>query len=632
MLLVVGLVFGYFMPGAAASRLLLKRIDPGFSFLVSGLVLTLVLTFLNIYRLPATLMSAGAPMVLVFLVLAACVWKRDGALVGRDDLAAGLRRISRLQRVIRGRWMALFLLAGVAVLSACFIYKEFMMPLTGADVAIRWEYQASRAFEQGNFHFYPAITDADFMLYSLPDAMGLMVSGAYWWAYALAGRTGAHLCAPAVVMQFFLVMYAAWSLARTLGARVMGGLLCVFLVGGTGVVTYGVFIGQEMGLLILGCLVLMNLAARVCAGRDRGWGVWVAMGLVAGAAALTREYGAAYLFIGLLACWRARGRWADAGIVLAAFAASAGPWLGYVWLLTGNPFYTIDVGGIFPATPELYASLMKNQREVNWGYLPLWIMSKQGVYCLIQSVPGVLGLGALMALWRKRRVGGRAAPVMLFFGLMMFGLCFWGYFSGMADFYYAYRVFGPGLALFAVALGVWAAPWLMRRGSGWRQPAAAVCLCVVLVHGVLTILVSHNYAWRAASTWVDAARARSGGIGPVGYQVMLLDMVKRNPERFEGKVILSCDAYLQRSMMGLPVRVKPAWSPGMHLLFAQDVSVEEVRASLVEAGVGFVMVDDNSVAEYFWQGRSPWFMVEGSKLYPRAELNPGLEIRAVPGK
>jgi hypothetical protein len=636
MLLIAGLLLGYFLTGALLSRLLLKRLDPGFSFLTSLLLITVILMFLNINRLPASVATVGGPLVVITLLLAAALHFSGTGILPRSALASASLRARRLFHVIRSRPLALALLVGSITLALAFIYKQWQTPIPGADVDVRWEYLAARAFEQGNFHFYPALTDVDYTLYMIPDAMGTMVAGGYWWAYTLAGSADVQLGAISVIAQMLLCLHAAWSLARALGASVTGSLLAVFILATTGTITTGVLLGQEMGFLILAALILMRLAVTLSPSRAT-WRTTLAMGLVCAASALSREHGTVLIAFALFACLRSRmGLWRTA-VLLITFSLTAGVWLFYVWLLTGNPFYCLSVGSLFPRPPDLYARLLDYFQHQNLGFTRAYLTSKHAVFCLIQAIPGVLGLLALARLGIKGSpVRPRSAPwFLLVYALTSFAIACLAHISSPGGLYYSFRVFGPGLAISCVGLAVWASPHLRNRFASFsRAPIAAslatLCILAFFSHALLTILIRHDYAWLDRSQWLPIVLQNTRPGRDLDYQPVVRDMAISDPARFKDKLILTADVYLQRKLMGLPVRVLPPWSPTADVVNRSDISPLEARSILTQAGVGFVIIYVDSSAETFWQARSPWFLADQPNLYPRITLSPGVEVVMIP--
>ncbi len=104
---------------------------------------------------------------------------------------------------------------------------------------------------------------------------------------------------------------------------------------------------QTVGVNGLPLLMVLGLGAFHCwwqweqalvAGRRSALGWAAALGAICGLLFLT-EYSAGALVLVVLAyaVWRARARWLTLGVVLAAFAVLAGPWMVRNSLLTGHP-------------------------------------------------------------------------------------------------------------------------------------------------------------------------------------------------------------------------------------------------------------------------------------------------------
>jgi hypothetical protein len=613
----LGILAGLFLPGALISRFFLKRVDLPAAFLLSNLLLAFVLTLSNIFGLGVSLAGVSCALAAVAVAAALGVWFSASTWAGGSCLAHAKTRLLRLAKVIAQSPLAVTCALGVVAIVAVFVVKGTRTTMQGYDVPIRWEYIASRAFEQGNFHFYPPISPADFSLYSLPDAMGLMVPGGYWWTYVLAGRADIFYALPVVVLQFLMVLLATWQCARALGAGVRAAALAVFLLATTGVVTTNVFIGQEVGFLVLSALVMLTLVFRMKRGREGALGACVVIGLACGAAALTREYGLAYLLVGLLGAW-----WAGAsrGARLGLFVASAfcvGPWLSYVWVLTHNPFYTIGVLGLLPKNPAIYVSVMEGLGRANLAQWRERLMSQTALICLIQTIPALVGV-ACLARWKKGRF------VLATFIVLVALLTVWGQFFSNGDLYYSYRMMAPAAAVLAIVCAI-GFPVRWRRA---RWPVAVVAL--LTVHALLSIGVRYNYAAIPPSQWPGYWAQTGSGDHVYTSQVITRKFIQDNIARFEGKTLLSSDGYLQRALAGLPVKVIPAWSPGLEVLVDPSVDPVDVRRVLKAQQIDFIVVDQTLIWDMHWIVKSPWFKAEHAILYPRVQVSPDVEIMAIP--
>jgi hypothetical protein len=628
MLFAAGLLLACLLPGALFSRLLFKRVEPTFAFLISILFLTLTLTALNILRLPCTLAIISSVFTPLCLLAAALLFWRDGAIMPRANLQSSLLRLKRNLRLLTMRPLFLTLALATTAILAAFVYKECLNPLPGYDASIRWEYLAARIFEQGHSDFYPPVTNTDFSLYALPDAMGMAVASQYWLAYALAGRANAMLCVPLVILQMAMILCAGASLARALGASRTGAALAVFLLATTGVVTTGTLIGQEVGLLTLAALLLLTFIRRYRTHPSTP--LAIAIGLTAATAALTREYGGAYLLFALAACLFIRPqstpRWRPALLMTIVFTLTAGPWLLHVWRLTGNPFYSIGFAGLFPKSPDLWAKLMAHNGRLAVANFPNWFSTPQPYACLLQSLPAFLGLFAAFKL-RQRS----AAWLLISFAVMMYILCIWGFFPSLGDLYYSHRVAIPGIAPLAVILAAWLATQIPRNRTLNLKAITFAIITLLTAHALLTLLVHYDYPWRSPAQWQTmATQPGLRGDRVYGYPIAARAFIEGDIATFNNNTILSADAYLQRALIGLPVRVVPPWSPLAAPVMDPSIPPLQVRRLLFDNDIRFILVNPSAPVEGTWQLNSPWFTADQENLNPRAPIADGIELRMIP--
>ncbi len=614
----VGVVLGHFLPGMVFSRLLLKRVELPLAFLLSNLLLALILTFATILRWNATLWGVACVMGCATLLGGAGLWLTQSFVFQKPSFVDFKLRFFRILRVLRLSPVALVGASGILIIIIGFAAKIFMLRLTGFDVPIRWEYLASRGIQQGNFNFYPPVTAHDFTLYAFPDSIGFMVSSGYWWAYALIGRVDITYCLPVVILQYLMTLYAAWQLARALRAGVDLSFLAVFLVAATGVVTTNILIGQEIGFLSLSALIILTQVVRIRLLHEKPGAGCLVIGLAAAAAALTREYGLAYLFFGFLGVgWRVP--WSARVAMIGVSFACIAPWLLFVWALTGNPFYTLGFMGLWPQSPPRFVHLMQTLSKLNKMQLAVRLGSYEALVCLAQSLPALAGAVCLM-IWKKQRL------VLAGFSLLIAGLTVWGYFGTGGNLYYPYRVIAPAAAVLAVIAALASGAYFRRRRALWLIPL----MVLLALHSLLTLAIRPDYAWVPLAQWRTELALRARGDRVTSRSVFISQFIESNPERFKSKVVLSSDIYFQRAIAGFPIKVIPIWAPGLGFLMDPSFSPADARRALKEAGIDFIVVDQASINDMYWVMDSPWFQAEHALLYPRAQITPEVEIMAIP--
>ncbi|MBC8082240.1 MAG: hypothetical protein H7Z21_03450, partial [Hymenobacter sp.] len=397
-----------------------------------------------------------------------------------------------------GRWLQdwplkLALIPAFAVVS----YRAIFQPLFGVDTIFRWNYLAERMLELRSLAFYPPATAADYVIYGWPDGIAPLVSGLYLWTYLPAGEARPILTAPLVILQFVLLVGMARALSRRHGgeraANITGAMLAcspMFL--------WAVSMGQETGLTALGLaglLLYLPEQAKPCPRSDI-----VLAGLSAALGGLAREYGLAFIALGVALClWRRLPLRATALFALVAIGAVL-PWYARNWLHTGNPLFTHDILGLFPVNSS-YLTFM-NEVFAEHGTLPPGALRN-----LLQScIMGLLGIaaGVWFGLTRARALLAGAVLVIL---LWMTSVS-----MTAAGFTYSLRVLSPALLLAAVLGGVAWSRWVPARKN---FHALAFALGIFALDGSLRALAlpAHIYRlppsqWLAYGGWIHEFHQR----------------------------------------------------------------------------------------------------------------------------
>jgi hypothetical protein len=177
--------------------------------------------------------------------------------------------------------------------------------------------------------------------------------------------------------------------------------------------------GQETGLtaLTLGAtLFFLDEAA-----SSRRLGPCVLAGLAAGLGAVTREYGGAFVLVGLAAAARQKLGLRNCLVYLSCAVLLAAPWYLRVWYLMGNPVYPLKVGPLFPYNVVHDAMFGELRARLSWYALPTreWL---RVIFQLLQLAP-LPFLGGLWGAWLLRRrapwlaVSALAAVLLWLYGM-----------------------------------------------------------------------------------------------------------------------------------------------------------------------------------------------------------------------
>lgn len=496
------------------------------------------------------------------------------------------------------RWADWTLLLAVAPALLVVAYRAFAQPLSGVDTIFRWNYLAELMLARGNLDFYPPVSAADFSLYSWADGIAPAVASLYFWSYLPAGEARAVLTAPAVVAQFLLVLAAAWTLARRHAGPRAGAFACA-LIAASPLVLWGVAMGQDTGLLILAlCGLVLYLPTTDAEPRTLP-------AIVAGASAalggLAREYGLTYIALGAaLILVRRLGRRELAWFLLTSLGCVL-PWYLRNWARTGNPFFNLDAGGLFPVNTGHLALMDTYRQTFGWRHLPVeaprLILTNMWVAIAACSA-------GILAGWRVIRPW--LAPVLLIVGLWAVSI---GYTA--AGFVYAMRVLAPAIVLVAV-LGAIALTRLLPEGRDrWAGP---VLLTLLAGEAALRALVLPANVYRVPTTeWLTAG----GAVHAYHAQPLFRELARQTAGH--RLLVLGPNALLNRH----GAATVPLWSPEVAFLWDESLTVEQAAAQLIQKDIAYVLLGRGAINQQYLQ-QLPFFQKKISRVLKRAWMDEDL--------
>ncbi len=494
------------------------------------------------------------------------------------------------------RWQNRLLLGGIALLGLLAIARGFMAPLTGFDTLFRWDFLARQVLKEHSLAFYPPLSAADFHVYFHPDGFAPLVAMSHWWIYAVSGQTAPEAVMPLAMAQYVGALALAYQLAAHLAGSRRAGVLAAAVLAGTPLFFRSVMIGQETGLTAVG-VAGMALALYTAAGAKDTRALVLAGLLGGGVAGLAREYGPAFVAVGMLVLlWRRLG-WRAALVFGGVAALSLLPWHLRNWLRGGNPLYG-HAPGLFPVNPVAEALMRKYQALFGLQTYDAAKWRALGGHLLLEA--GVVVLAGLpAAVWLTRRAGWLLAGAA---GAGALWLASVGYTSGGPD--YAARVLSPALVLLAVA----AAAGLERvsRGPVRRWAVTGLVLaaalygaaCAEAFPGVPSLAGGWEQAWAMAKN-----RWPSGG----AEQVLLSpDLPKALPP---GTRILTENAYAHAVVAnaGAGYDLVPVWSPEVAFLFDKSLGATEQRRRLRVLNITALLLYQNSPNTRFLMESSPFY-------------------------
>jgi hypothetical protein len=443
----------FLLPGWLLHRRIRSPAPEATVFLGSAALLMLLVFGLVLARLPLARGPVLAGWGVLILVLA---WCTRPSPVTTDRAESVLRR----PRGTAWLWLAV---AAIGVLAI--VLRAVFDPLSGYDNGFRWDYLARAMLAHGRLDFYPPVTAGDFDIYPWCDGIPPLVSSLNFWIYLFTGSNAPALTAARVGAEAVLVFCAVARLARELWGE-QGGAGAVAAAASSALLLWAIAMGQETGLTTLTLTVMLYLLLVRC--RTQAWSAVFWAGVAAGCAALSREYGLAFVLLGgglLLAGRDFRGT----GWFVATAGITAGPWYLRNWMMTGNPLFPHALGGLFP-TNLRYAEIMQSISAY-------WKLGAQHSHpAVLAQLLAILAGGVLLAGAVGAGLAGRKALSVVAGIALVSVLWLWSLPLTAGGWVYALRVLAPAVAL-AAALCGWLSARLPRR---WQVVAAAAVVLLAV--------------------------------------------------------------------------------------------------------------------------------------------------------
>jgi hypothetical protein len=486
-----------------------------------------------------------------------------------------------------------WLLIPAAIGLGIVMLKTALDPLAGGDTKFRWNFLALQMLREGNLHFYPAFSASDFMHYAWCDGIAPLVSSLYFWGYLSLDHAAPWATTPIVIGQAILLFRAVYELA-TLRRGPAAGWTAMGILATSCVLLSAVAIGQETGLTALSLVAMFLFIERHRETPGGHWLVWA--GISAAAGGLAREYGLVYCVLGAvtLACYRTPVR-AIASFVITTLAVAA-PWYLRNWIKTGNPLYSHELAGLFPANPINTEYIQAIEGFLGSGTNPQGLRTLMMLTATLCGVPVALGLIGCARYLRQLWPWLMASAVLTILWLWSVGQTSGGY-------AYSLRVLAPALALAAVCGGMLLARW---AGSS-RSWILALLLCLPAVDAaerVLFMPFNPMISW-----WRES---------PLAWLTIRDNVTHwdRDPnwaaiaEAANGKLIVTTDPFCHALLVALGARAVPFFSPAVRFLFEPDARLNPTRARLRDAGFRFVMMPPKSAAiTRFQLSQHPFFQM-----------------------
>jgi hypothetical protein len=572
--------------------------------LLGGLLLpgTMLLRALRLpWSLAAAFATSAATLYAVLLVFA---W--TSAVISLTTLAAALGLVTLLARLVPARAST----TQISSSFACFtqmgwwlpLYGAFWLivawrlgahPLNGPDATFRWSWLAEQMLQVGSLDFYPPRSGEDFVRYFWAESIPPGVAGLYAWAYACGGSSHALWTSPVVALQLLTVHELVWRLASRWGGEVVARR-AVLLAAACPLLTWAVLLGQETGLTALTVTGLVWSLSHLRDENSHRWAVLAAAFCIVAASA--REYGMIFPIAAIAATVWLQAPRSQSWLLAAVALPVAVAWPLCVWLLTGNPFYSLNVAGLFETNAVFTAwnDMLRGPASEALGSAESWV--SLGRYVALWALPALAGLVALVFLLVQRL--REARTVALFVGLVIL-LWFVSVAYTAGGLFYSLRVLSPAFALLAVVTAYGLGFWV-------QHPAAIKFVTTALVLVVLeslpkTLVLPENPYLLGVHGWPRAAAQFPGVVRTVNET--LFARVQPLPDR---RRILSDHAGLPRVFAPIGTEVAPLWSPEVAWLFDGTLEPGVVAQRWRQSGLRYLVLGKTGATASFMQKYARW--------------------------
>ncbi len=562
------------------------------------------------WSLAAAFVTSCAALYVTILIFA---W--TGATISWVTLAAALGTFSLVARFIpvrgsvvvqtssfacfskMGGWLPLYLAFWGIV-----VYRLTMQPLNGPDVYFRWSYLAEQMLRFGSLNFYPPRSGPDFVRYFWAESIPPGIASLYAWAYACGGSKHALWTSPIVALQLLSMHELIWRLATRWGGEV-AARRAVLLAAACPLLTWSFLIGQETGLTALSVAGLVWCLQHSREEEDARWSVLA--GIFAIAAASTREYGPIFAVAAVVASLMLRLSRRKTVILALVALPFALAWPLRVWLLTGNPFYSLSVGGFFPTNPifnEWSKVFHRDSIKIFSSGADWWALTR---YMVIWALPAIGGLVALFFLWTRRI---RDTRLIAGFSVLVVALWVLSVAHTAGGLFYSLRVLSPALALLVIASGHGLG---MLPQNRWTNAVLTLSIGVLLLEALPKTLVLPENPYRLAlRNWPRAGESFRETVQ--GSEGQLVATIKALPEHGRRR-ILTDNAGLPRVLASTDIEVVPLWSPEVDWLFEPNLKPEVTASLWQKSGFAYLLIGKASPTANFMnthaQWRTPYFTV-----------------------
>ena len=572
------LLAGVLVPGSMLLRALRLPWSLAAAFLASTATL---------YAVVLTFAWTGFPVSVVTLAAALALISLVGRLVPTRPSSIGLNSsFSCFTKM--GRWLPLYLAFWGIV-----VYRLVVQPLRGPDGYFHWSYLAGQMLQFGTLDFYPPRSGTDFVRYFWAESIPPGVASLYAWAYACAGSKQAIWTSPIVALQLLSLHELIWRLGSRWGGELVARR-AVLLAAACPLLTWSVLIGQETGLTALSLVGHVWCLHHLRAEPSRGWSALA--GIFAVVATSTREYGPVFAVAAVAVAWFMRLPRNNTAILASIALPLALAWPLRVWLLTGNPFYNLSLGGLLPVNQVFsdWCDLFRASHGFSLASPANWLTLGRGL--LLWALPAAAGLVALVVLLFQQL---REARLMAAFVGLMLGLWLLSVPYAAGGLFYSLRILGPAFALLAV-VAAYALGLFLQRADAARY--VALFIAVLVLEALPKTLVSPADPYRIAlRDWPQAGGQFIASVR--GREQQLLAKLQPLPD---WKRILSDQAGLPAGAVSPRTERVPLWSPEVAWLFDARLQPREIARRWQKSGFRYLVLGKSGPTMDFIRTHARW--------------------------
>lgn len=465
------------------------------------------------------------------------------------------------------------------------IFRAVGQPLSGPDVDFRWSWLAEQILRTGTLEFYPPHRAADFAVYFWPESIPPGLAALYAWAYGCGGNFLAQWTTPVVLLQFLALHELLWRLGHRLGG-LTAARAAVFACAACPLLNWSFFIGQETGLTTV---ALLGLVFAVFQAAETGVASWAFLaGLFAAVGASAREYGPVFPVFGAFALFAFPNSRRFVGRFLLTAAPLAVAWMARCLIRTGNPFYSLPIGSLFP-TNEFFSEWRQFDRARTAS--PFTTLT--GIFAVLRLF-ALFAPAALLGWLVLPASRDRRAQVALAGSLLFLALWLWSVPYTVGGLFYSQRVAAPAVALGAVAAGV----LFSRLRAG---PATLVSIGLLAVTLPQTLTLPENASRIPLREWAGLGQ-RHADEAAKSQQTSAIAAALNG----RGRTIAADNAGHQARLAAHGITVVPLWSPAVAWVLNPALSPAEVREQWREHPVPYLLLAKFEPSLAFLRPHARW--------------------------